>query len=243
MNLPPEIVRQWEAYLAEEKDGVRFKALILLDAFIASLLAQHESVWQTWAIALSEEVMNHQRRIPVRMPLFRFVIFPALHSWLIGGSGAAARLLAGFSQSLYNSHHCLNQLPRELQTEYGLLLEAIKRDSSDLRSKCRLRPIFRNRFHYVLHELPSGVLFGWDAATDEECCELLEKLAQYSKLCEEIGWEDYDRVLIADASFYIHAYRDYLIHEEAYASFADYIEAHGRNKEQTSPTRTISTDQ
>jgi len=226
MSLPPEIVSEWEAYLAEEMAGVRSEALCQLDGFIASLLAQNESDWQDWAVGLSEELVDHRRDIPVRMPLFRLVLFPALHSRLTAGSGAAARLLAGFSQLLYHSRECQDRLPPELRTEHGLILEAVKRDPSDLRSKHRLRVILRIRFYYCLHELPSGVLYAHGGATADQCSELIDELAQYSSLCEEIGSEDLDREIIETASFFVPAYRDYLIHREAYESFEDYIVAH-----------------
>jgi hypothetical protein len=236
MSVSPEIVSQWEAYLAEEKAGVRSEALLQLDAFIASLRSQRESDWQGWAVGLSEEVVDLQRDIPVRMPLFRSVIFPALHSRLAAGSGSAARMLAGFSQLLYHSPECRDQLPPQLQSEHGLILEAVRRDASDLRAKRRLRAILRGRFEYSLHELPSGVLYGHDGATVEQCSELADELAKYASLCAEIGSEDVDREIIDDASFFIPAYRDYLTRQETYDSFADYIEAHKKGRgEQGAP--------
>jgi len=233
MSVSPEIGSQWEAYLAEEKAGVRSEALRQLDVFIGSLRAQKESEWQSWAVGLSGEIVDLQRDIPVRMPLFRSVIFPALHSHMAAGSGSAARMLAGFSQLLYHSPACRDQLPPQLQSEHGLILEAVRRDASDLRAKHRLRVILRSRFEYSLHELPSGVLYGNDGATVEQCSELTGELAQYASLCAEIGPEDVDREIIDDASFFIPAYRDYLARREAYDSFAKYIEAHKKERDAT----------
>lgn len=228
--MPPEVLSQWDAYLAEEKSGVRSEALAKLEAFVTSLREQSEKDWHSWAVDLSEEIVDHHHDIPVRMPLFRSVIFPALYSRLTAGSGSAARVLAGFSQLLFHSRECQDQLPPQLRTEHGLILEAVRRDTSDLRSKRRLRAILRGRFEYSLHELPSGVLYAQDGATAEQCAEMLDELADYASLCADIGYEQIDREVIDEASYYIPAYRDYLVHRDSNESFAAYIETHSPDK-------------
>lgn len=237
MSLPSDIVKQWDAYLAEERSGVRSVALAQLDAFIESLKRQSQSDWQNWAVELGEAIVDCHHDIPVRMPLFRSVIFPALHSHLIGGSGSAARILAGFSHLLCQSPECRALLPPPLQTEHGLILEAERRDASDLRSKHRLRAILRDRFNYSLHELPSGILYGQNGASVEQWAELLDELTGYASLCAEIGAEDADREIIDAASSYIPAYRDYLLHRESCESFSAYLATHVQSKREPGAAR------
>ena len=62
---------------------------------------------------------------------------------------------------------------------------------------------------------------------------MISELKDDENLCAELGAEDVDRDIIAEASYYIPAYRDYLIHRGAYASFATYIETHASDREQT----------
>jgi hypothetical protein len=237
MNLPPNLVNQWNAYLAAERSGVRSLALAQLDAFIESLRRQSDMDWQNWAAELSEAILDGHREIPVRMPLFRSVIFPALHGRLTGGSGSAARILGGFSHLLCQSPECRALLPPPLQTEHGLILEAVRRDASDFRSKHRLRAILRDRFKYSLHELPSGILYGQNGASVEQCAEMMDELKDYAGLCDEIGAEDADREIIAQASSYLPAYRDYLLHLESYDSFAEYIGTHIKRKDEPGVAR------
>ena len=59
-----------QAYIAEEKAGVRSEALRQLDAFIASLRSQRESDWQSWAIDLSEEIVDLQNTRILQQQLF-----------------------------------------------------------------------------------------------------------------------------------------------------------------------------
>jgi hypothetical protein len=71
-------------------------------------------------------------------------------------------------------------------------------------------------------------LYGQDGATLKQCFELSAELAQYVRLCEEIGSNDMDREIIDEASYYIPAYRDYLTDHKSCGSFTDYIETHNR---------------
>lgn len=205
---------------------MRSRALGQLDAFIAALLAQDEADWQGWALALSEAVVDSQADIPVRMPFFRRVLFPALYSSLKAGSGPAARWLAGFSHLLHGSPQCSGLLPPGLRTGRGLIEEALRRDASDVRAKRSLRLMHRDRFDYAFHEIPCGILYDHNGASADECLEMMEELNDYRRLCAEIGAEDADRQTLAIGAWYIPACRDYLLHRNSYDSFAAYIEMH-----------------
>jgi hypothetical protein len=161
----------------------------------------------------------------IRLPLFRSVLFPALHAGLQASTPGTARWLAGFSQLLYKSPACSERLPEDQRTEYGLILRAVSDDDSDLTSKRRLLALMRSRFDYALHELPAGVLYGHDGATIEECGELLEELADYERLTDQVGLEG-DRELISKARFHISTYRRYLEEHGLYTGYAQYLAAH-----------------
>ncbi|MBX7206794.1 MAG: hypothetical protein K1X78_00665 [Verrucomicrobiaceae bacterium] len=228
MSLPPNIIAKWDAYLAEERTGVRSVALTQLESFITELLLRPVAEWHPWAIEIATEVVDNGIDLPVRMPLFRSVLFPALHTEVVAGSASAARWLAGFSQLLYHSQNCRDQLAPELQSEHGLILEAVRRDPTDSRAKHRLRAILQSRFDYSLHELPTGVLYGHNGATVEQCAEMIEELADYAKLCDDIGATETDAELIEEASFHLSAYRRYLLQRDSYANYPDYLTQHQR---------------
>jgi hypothetical protein len=81
----------------------------------------------------------------------------------------------------------------------------------------------RSRFDYVLHELPNGVLYGRDGATIEQCHELIEELSDYERLARELGSEDPDTELIAEARFHIPAYSQYLSERGHYTTYEQYL--------------------
>ena len=226
MTLTPALLQQWHAYLAEEATGVRAHALHLLDAFIAELLASPPDHWHPWAITVSQDIVDHQRPIPVRLPLFRAILFPALHRDLLAGSGFAARALASFTQFLVHSPQCRQQLPEGLRARDALLREAVRRHPSDLAAKRQLRDLHRRGFAFSLHELPAGVLYHQHGATAAECDQLLADLDEYARLCAELGRTPEDAALIAEAAHHIPAYADYLRHRDRYPSFAHYLEQH-----------------
>lgn len=226
MSLPHNIIDRWEAYLAEERTGVRSVALTQLKSFIAELLLLPAAQWHPWATEVASKIVDSGIDLPVRMPLFRAVLFPALHAELGDGSASAARWLAGFCQLLYQSQNCRDQLALELQSEHGLILEAVRRDPTDSRAKHRLRAILRSRFEYSLHELPTGVLYGHNGATVEQCAEMIDELADYTKLCDDIGATETDTELIEEASIHLSAYPMYLLQRDSYANYSDYLSLH-----------------
>jgi hypothetical protein len=87
----------------------------------------------------------------------------------------------------------------------------------------------RSRFEYALHELPTGVLYGHDGATIEQCGELLEELADYKRLADEAGL-DGDHDLVSKAGFHISAYRKYLGELGRYTNYAQYLARHGNGE-------------
>lgn len=224
MTLPADLQAPWEAYLAEERSGVRSVALGKLHGFIEKLNLLPQTDRHAWAMEVIQTL--GERKTPVRFPLFQAVLFPALFIELESGSGAAARMLAGFSQLLHECGECRAKLPEHMRTEHGLILEAVRRDRSDLAARLRLREIFRDRFRYALHELPAGVLYGYDGATPEQCDELMDELQDYERLCAEIGAEDSDTGLMQDSRFHILAYKDFIKNRNSQDSFADYLDSH-----------------
>ncbi len=63
---------------------------------------------------------------------------------------------------------------------------------------------------YTLHELPDGVLYGADGATEQECDELLALLLEFKAHVRLIGQLDIYAELVRDCEMHYAAYRDYL---------------------------------
>jgi hypothetical protein len=76
--LSPEQQQLWEAYQRVESRGCREEKVSALEAFVNALQSAPMEQWRDWAMALAEQVVDKRAGIPIRMPLFRHVLFPAL---------------------------------------------------------------------------------------------------------------------------------------------------------------------
>ena len=169
--------------------------------FIAALLKLPVAAWHPLGARIGNACSRRRsKKIPVRRTtLSEQSFFPALHAGgLETSTPGTARWLAGFAQLLYKSPSCSEQLPEDQRSEHGLLLRAVSENPSDIRAKKRLRTLMRSGFDYVLHELPSGVLYGQNGATIAQCDELLAELSDYERLTQEVGYEGADPELVRD---------------------------------------------
>ena len=220
--LPAETERLWEDYLAAERVRIRQESLVALECFIRALLQSDSETWQLWARQIAHRIVDDGEDTPVRFPLFRSVLFPALHAGLESSVPGSARCLAGFAGLLYKSPSCSEQLPENLRSEYGLLLRAAQDNPNDVRVKKRLLSLMRSHFDYALHELPAGVLCGHDGASTGQCDELMEDLSAYERLALDFGVEE-DWELIAEARFHIPAYQRYLAERGRHANYEGFL--------------------
>ncbi len=206
--LAPDLQRLWAEYLAAERDRIRDVMMPALDRFIDRLLAQSPAEWRQWAKETAAAVAERQAEVPVRFPLFRRVLLPALADGIRRLEPGCARWLAHFESFLANSKEV--ELPDHLRTAVGLLREAVRVDPSDDLARRRLVQRLAGYLEYTLHELPDGVLYGADGATEQECDELLALLLEFKAHVRLIGQLDIYAELVRDCEMHYAAYRDYL---------------------------------
>lgn len=224
--LTPEIQQLWDEYLAAEKDRIRAVTMPTLDRFIESLLRHELEVWQTWARDLARQVSDDRLEIPVRFPLFRQILLPALSDGVKRELPGCARWLAQFESLLVNAQW--EGLPDHLQSAVGLLREAIRVDPDDQLARRRLVKRWESYLDYTLHELPGGVLYAQNGATTEQCGELLELLDEFRGHAQLIGEEEKFAELISDCNFHFRNYREYLLQERPGGSYEGFLERHSR---------------
>jgi hypothetical protein len=135
--IPAETERFWIDYIATERIRLRQESLGALDRFIDALLRLPPEVWHPWVRQLARRIVDEGEDIPVRMPLFRTVIFPALLADMQNSAPDAARLLAGFGQFLYKSPSCTDQLPQNRRSAFDLLASCPRRPE---RQPCKETP-------------------------------------------------------------------------------------------------------
>jgi hypothetical protein len=222
-----EVETLWAEYLKAEGDHVRDARRRALDRFIDRLVEEPSSVWQAWARELASSISDRGADTPVRFPLFRRVLLPALADGVRRGEPSCARWLASFESMLLEARGTTGDLPAEWQTAVGLLTEAVRRDPNDDVARRRLVDQHASYLRYSLHELPTGVLYGQDGATPEQCDELSEVLAQFKEHVAATAQEQRFSELISDCELHFRAYRDYLRSNPRPRGYEEYLRLRG----------------
>jgi len=213
----------WDEYLAQEREHVRSTYLATLDRVIVAFSQLPESDRESWAKDIARQVIDEKAEIPVRMPLFRQVVFPVLITGLTKNQPGCARWLAGFEMHLLHVSERQNYLPDNVATSVFLLRKALEVDADDSRARRGLISRIASHLEYSLHELPAGVLYGMNGASISECAELIQELDEFCGFVKADGREDDYRDLTEECRLHFSAYRDYLENRRLYASYASYL--------------------
>ena len=216
----------WKAYEAAEGCAPRAEKLLALEAFLDALTVSSSCEWFPWARTIAEQVVDCEVRLVIRRPLFERAVFPALLAGYRSCLPGCARWVAGLAQNVWNCPECRAQLPPNEQTELGLIRAALRHDPSDFRSRLRLIETIAARLRYSLHELPSGVLYGMNGATPEQCRELGEELEEFRQLVAGEDIKEGSEELIRSCRRHFEGYRNYLSSREQYGTYAEYLFRH-----------------
>ncbi len=206
----PNVQRAWLAYVDAENARVRDDAIAQLRLVIGMLHELPLAQRSAWALEIAESSIDKGMNTPIRMPLFREIIFPALLAGIHEQLPGCARWMAGFAQLLYKSPEAQDQLRPELRTELGLLRLAVENDPNDRLARDRLIECLAWQLDYSIHELPSGVLYGSDGASIEECNEMLTSVREFEHLVELNGGRPEYENLAATCRFHYLRYAEYL---------------------------------
>lgn len=80
----------------------------------------------------------------------------------------------------------------------------------------------RQWIDYAVHELPSGVLWGADGATPEQCKEMLDGLDAFDRLCAVLALDDHAEFIDACRWHFDH-YPHYLSRRRHFVDYETYI--------------------
>lgn len=198
----------WNNYLQAEKLRARGEMLSSLQRFIDELLQLSPEVWHQWAKAIAAAVSDHDAKTPVRFPLFHRVLLPALVDGVLHNEPGCLRWLALLKSNFPRTP--LPDLPSDLQTTLGLLMEAVHVDPTDKKARKALVSHHASYLQYTLHELPSGVLYGPNGASLDQCAELQSLLSEFRAHVAILGEENRYADLIRKCTFHYAAYAEYL---------------------------------
>jgi hypothetical protein len=192
----------------------------LLNTFITSLKSKN------FSLSLNDiaDCINYlqKEKIVIRQPLYLDVFYPILTSEIDKSNIEAIKLLI----RLIESNSSLQKLQNDNKfSVWQLLQQGLKLSPNDKELLKQYEEKQRSYFEYTLHELPTGVLFDANAATIEECEDLLKELTKYKEVCEKLGVDNGE--LTAKCTFYYSAYKIYLTVYKNYNGFGEYLDKGG----------------
>lgn len=220
--LSTETQTAWTDYLAAEKEGARTLFLPRLERFIEAVLGEPYEVGREWVFELAADLSDRGVETPIRFPLFDQVLVPLLADGVLAEEPGCARWLAWFLQSFPGSKS-LDLLPENLRSPVALLIEALQLDPDDGIARRRLVEHYARYMNYTLHEIPSGVLYGNNGASRNECSELLALLGEFKAHVERLGEMERYADLIAACELHYNAWLAYYQSGSAGGSYAEFL--------------------
>ncbi len=238
-SLPDPQQQLWRRYAQAEQAGLRAQALSLLAEFIDSIDDLSEDELGEWVVSAARELPSSGGMppppVPLRAPLWKSVVFPTLVALVRGGDRAAALLIVDHWQLVLTTPGCLAELPDELSSDV-LLLEfdllgrveravvfALRQDPTDSRARWLLITRLGDRLGHALHELPSGVIWGMNGATPEQCRELEAILDQFEELVALDGRTGEFSDFMSSCRFHFRSYAAYRSESDRQRSYADFL--------------------
>ncbi|MGN6399124.1 MAG: hypothetical protein ACTHMD_01645 [Flavisolibacter sp.] len=187
-----------------------------LKSFIAEVKAANLQLSMTDIADITNYLT--QQNITIRQPFFLNVFYPVLTRAIDDNNVDAIKLLIRLFQYYGNYQNLTSD---NKFTSWTLLIKGLQLAPNDIELLNLYEGKQRDYFEYTLHELPAGVLYGSDAATTEQCKELLDDLAKYEDVCKKLQLDRQE--LVDKCKFYYSAYKEYLTIYKNYHGFADFL--------------------
>jgi hypothetical protein len=214
---------RWEHYLELERRDARKQALALLAGIIHSVQRYPEAQRHAWLRWLCEQVVDRHEPIPIRHPLLRELLAPFLVEAERRRDADAPRWVDYFLEHFRGGAELWHGLEARRKSPLELLVAAVERNPEDVEARKALAAHLSYWFRSCLHELPMGVLFGFDGASIEECHILLRYLALLGEQLRFLGESERSTDFLRKCERHFRGYADYLSSPGQYTSYADYL--------------------
>ncbi|MEH1783366.1 MAG: hypothetical protein V7K67_30680 [Nostoc sp.] len=161
----------YKQYLHCKTVGLRSQGKQNLEWFIASFASITEK--QQWTSQFLE-TQEYEYGNKISYELYEEVVFPALFRGYQNRDFWSALWLARTAQNLYKAKHLHEQI--NFKTDYELLKECYLLDRSNADVHKDLLSVQIRWLQYCIHEYPTGILYGVNGATIDECHEILSEI-------------------------------------------------------------------
>ncbi len=225
-HLPETVGQLWQDYISiETAGGAQADRMAALNAFLAALKPYPVDVYRPWAINLCRQAVDyHNEPVPIRLPLFRDALFPALLEGLKSGDANCVRWMGGLSYHLSNCPRQTAQLQEMSIQPYDLLRLAIAKNPADRIAMLLQIKVIHEWLSYVIHEIPSGIICEPDKSVAECCREYSEDAHELEDLANRAGVIADHAEFISTCKYHFRHYPQYDQMREQFNGYGDYLE-------------------
>jgi hypothetical protein len=221
--LPQHASELWNRYVAAESDRIHSELLCALDAFIEGLTAVSDEVRLEWARRFAADHVDAESSFPIRIPLFRRVLFPALASGLESQTPGCARWLGHLWQLLFQCPDLHARITPPNATPEQLFRTALLHDPQDSKARGALIELLAWELEFSIHEVPWAVVTRTGSSTAEGLAELRRNLDEFAALTQQHGSHENYAALLRACTFHFREYESYLAQRAAFANYEAYL--------------------
>ncbi|MCQ4166094.1 hypothetical protein [Tahibacter harae] len=174
----------FEQYVTAKAQGEKRLASHLIARFIATFSTDEErETWTRWYL----DSRTGDRRI--RHELFEHVIFPVLLAGYQRSDLWCLEMLDRYAQNLYRAQHLWARVGYRTDVQFAQQRLALA--PHDGQARARVLQHWIGWFGHSEHEWPTGILYGMDGATEQQCAEILAQVHEVRALDQEGRYRDY----------------------------------------------------
>jgi hypothetical protein len=173
-------IDHYQEFRDYEEKGLKKQASESLRSFISSFKSENEIEEWVWEYLPKIETNRHSR---IRHELFHELIYPVLKRGYENGEFRSSLWLGKLVQNIYQS----KKIHEELGwiTEEGLYNKCYELNPSNDEARLLLLKSIISWFEFSEHEWPSGILYGNNGATIEQCDEIATEILKAKNLDKE----------------------------------------------------------
>lgn len=190
-------IEHYKEFREYEEKGLKKQASKSLRAFISSFETEKEIEGWVWDYLPDLETNRHSR---IRHEIFHELVYPVIRSGYENGDFSSTLWLGKLAQNIYQAQ----QLHEELGwvTELSLYNKSHEINPENDEARLLLLKAIVSWLEYSEHEWPSGILYGNDGATIEQCDEISSEVQRVLKLDKEHAHSEFVKQYIKKLSEY-----------------------------------------
>jgi hypothetical protein len=179
-------IEHYQEYREFEEKGLKKQASKSVRAFICSFQSNKEIEEWVWKHLPKLETNRHSR---IRHEIFHELVFPILREGYDNGDFTSTLWLGKLSQNFYQSKSVHEML--DWVSELDLYSKSHEIDPENDEARLLLLKSIVSWLEYAEHEWPSGILYGNDGATIEQCDEISSEVQRVLSLDKEFKYSDF----------------------------------------------------